>query len=202
MDADYSVELGPAAPALEIPWKDTEGRLQYFDLRTEPDSIERIPEARQFPALRRFLIEVNSPLNAWQTAKCDVWNDESQATGNLYGAQFSQSCYLDLVLAGQAIALRDNLAVHQRMARDIAHLLEANEALEATAEIVVRGCYIHPSADAEESDLGYCLTLFLTGYGATPVEAAGCWGRAMEFAARCWLELDPHEGRAQAEELS
>jgi hypothetical protein len=202
MDADYSVELGPAAPALEIPWKDPEGRLHYFDLRTEPDSIERIPEARQFPALRRFLVEVNSPLSAWQTAKCDVWNDESEATENLYGARFSQGCYVDIVLAGQAITLRDSLEVHQRIAGDIAHLLETSEVLEATAEIVVRRSYIHRGADAEESDAGYCLTLFLTGYGATPVEAANCWDHAMEYAAECWLELDPHEGRAQARELS
>ena len=33
MEADYSIELGPAAPALEIPWNDPEGQLHYLDLR-------------------------------------------------------------------------------------------------------------------------------------------------------------------------
>ena len=83
MDADSSVELGPTAPALELPWKDPEGRVQYVNLRgaaggggdrgVERDlerGVERIPEARQFPALRRFLVDVNSRRSPWQTAPC------------------------------------------------------------------------------------------------------------------------------------
>jgi hypothetical protein len=192
MDADYSVELGPTADALEIPWKDPEGRLQYFDLRTEPDSIEQIPEALQFPALRRFLIELNSQQSPWQTAKCDVWSEEVEPEDNLFGAEFAQGCYVDVVLAGEVPSLRDNLKAHQRLARKAALNLDADEELEATVEIVVRRCYFHRSTEEiamEESDAGYCLTLFLTGYGASPAEAAGCWERAMEFAARCFLKL-------------
>ncbi len=160
MDADYSVELGPEAPALEIPWHDPEGRLHYVELRSDSGSMDRdilndprlndvllnvarIPEARQFPALGRFLIAVNSPRAPWQTAKCDVWPDEAEAAENLYNRSFEQSCYVDIVLAEQAAALRFSLEVHERLARELAQLLEANEALEATAEIVVRRCYFH-----------------------------------------------------------
>jgi hypothetical protein len=202
MEADYSVELGPAAPALEIPWKDPEGRLHYFDLRRRPDCIEQIPEARQFPALRRLLIEVNSPPGTWQTAKCDVWQDEAEAAGNLYEAGFEQGCYVDLVLAEQAAAWRRSLEVHQLAAKEMAQMLGANEALEAFAEIIVRRCYFHGGGDMDESDAGYCLTLFLTGYGATPAKAAVCWDGAMEFAAGCVQRWQPREGRAQAGELS
>jgi hypothetical protein len=202
VEADHSLELGPAAPALEIPWKDPEGRFHYFDLRRQPDAMQHIPEALQFLALRRFLLSVNSPPSAWQTAKCDVWPDESEPSENLYDATFEQSCYVDLVLAEQSAAWREDLPVHQLAAKELAHMLGANETLEALAEIIVRRCYFHFSTDPEESDAGYCMTLFLTGYGATPAKAAECWDRAMEFAAACVLRLQPHEGRAQAGELS
>jgi hypothetical protein len=202
MEADHSLELGPAAPALEIPWKDPEGRLHYVDLRCQPEAIEHIPEALQFLALRRFLLVVNATPSAWQTAKCDVWLDETEPAENLYDAGFEQGCYVDLVLAEPAAALREDLEVHQLAAKEMAQMLDGNEALEALAEIVVRRCYFHGSTGAEESDPGYCMTLFLTGYGATPSKAAECWDRAMEFAAACVLRLLPHEGCAQAGELS
>jgi hypothetical protein len=211
MDADHSVELGPLAPALEIPWHDPEGRLHYVELRSDPDlldrnasldalriNVARIPEARQFPALARFLIAVNSPPSPWQTAKCDVWPDEAEAAENLYGAAFEQSCYVDLVLASHVAALRPSLEVHQRLGQALAQLLDANAALQATADIVVRRCYfhhgfVHSGDEAEESDDGYCLTFFLSAYGSSAAEAAGCWERAMDFAAGCLLKLHPHK---------
>ncbi len=205
MDADYSVELGPTAPALEIPWRDPEGRLQYVELRNDPRSLDRnvarIPEARQFPALGRYLIAVNSTGSDWQTAKCDAWLDETVAAENLYNLGFEQSCYVDMVLAGRATALRCNLEAHQRLARELAQSLETNAALEATAEIVVRCCYFH-RGNAEESDAGYCMTLFLSAYGSSPAEAAECWERAMDFAAECVLRLRTHEGCTKSQELS
>jgi len=33
MEADDAVELGPQAPALEVPWHDPEGRWNYVALR-------------------------------------------------------------------------------------------------------------------------------------------------------------------------
>ena len=210
MDADYSVELGPTAPALEIPWRDAEGELQYFDLRSEPSGIELITEARSFPALRQFLIDVNSPRSAWQTAKCDVWAEVVEAAENFYGAGLAQSCYIDLVLAPHWQLLRDTLEAHERLARRIAQLLEADDALEATAEIVVRRCYFHcglPSKEPQDtnhdaSDAGYCLTLYLSGFGASATEAAERWERAMVLASECLLQLQPHEERAKGRELS
>ncbi len=202
MDADSSIELGPDAPALEIPWLDPDGRCHYFDLRSTPGSleenIERIPEAVQFPALQRFLLDLNSPLSVWQTAKCDVWCEDSASeenpAANLYGAAFTQSSYVDLILAETNADLRDHLELHRTFASDFAQRLEENETLEASAEVVVRRCYFHRGTSVEamkESDAGYCLTLFLTGYGASPTEATENWDQAMEFASARLLELKP-----------
>lgn len=200
MEADYSVELGPSAPALELPWRDPEGQLHYVELRGEggltTGNLDSIAEARRFPALRRFLATVNSQPSAWQTVKCDAWADATEAAANLYDAGFAQNSYVDLVLAEHAAALRGCLEAHQQLAKEMAQALEANESLEALAEIVVRRCYFHPETNLEESDAGYCLTLFLTGYGATPGEAAESWERTLEFAARCLLKLQPPEAGA------
>jgi hypothetical protein len=200
MEADYSVELGPSAPALELPWTDPEGHLHYVELRGASGlttcNLDRIAEARRFPALRRFLADVNSPPSAWQTVKCDAWADATEAAANPYNAGFMQSSYVDLVLAEDAAGLRDCLEGHQRLAKAMAQALEANESLEALAEVVVRRCYFHRGAKLEESDAGYCLTLFLTGYGTSPDEAAECWEHALKFAAGCLLKLQPPEASA------
>lgn len=202
MEADYSVELGPEAPALELPWADPEGHSQYVELRGEGDlttvsldrNMDRISEARRFPALGRFLADANSQPSAWQTAKCDVWAEA--ATENLHDAGFLQGSYVDLVLAQPFSALRGSLEAHRQLAKEMAQQLEANESLEASAEIVVRRCYFHRGTSLEESDAGYCLTLFLLGYGASAGEAAECWERALEFAAECLLKVQPREESA------
>lgn len=202
MDADYSVELGPEAPALELPWDDPEHRFAYVDLRSEPGAIDRVPEARQFPALRRLLVEVNSPQSAWQTAKCDVWTESVEAAENLYGAGFSQSCYVDLVLTAHWKLQRESLELHEKLARQIARSLESDETLEASAEIVVRRCYFHDEGKAKEaamdaSDAGYCLTLYISGFGSSAEEAATRWTRAMGLASECVAGLQPEEERAK-----
>jgi hypothetical protein len=204
MEADYSVELGPAAPALELPWTDPEGGSRYVALRGGKDRpqasleniLDGIPEARQFPALRRFLALANSPQSAWQTAKCDVWAETAEAAENLYNAGFLQGGYVDLVLAEEAAEWRDSLAAHQRLAKEMTQRLEANQSLEACAEIVVRRCYFHRETKPEDSDAGYCLTLFLTGYGASPGEAARCWECTLQYSAECLLQLQPGKERA------
>jgi hypothetical protein len=204
MEADYGIELGPTAPALEIPWQDPAGNLHYVELRgvaggrSLEQKIDSIPETRQFPALRKFLLDVNSQ-SAWQTAKCDVWCDETEAAENLYDAGFTQNCYVDIVIAEPAI-LRFSQQVHERAAKELAVALDSHETLDAYAEIVVRHCHFHRASNPEESDAGYCLTLFLIGYGSDPPAAAQCWTNAMELIARQLLKLQPQE-RAQGSEL-
>jgi hypothetical protein len=139
------------------------------------------------------LAEVNSHASAWQTVKCDAWADETAAEENLYHAGFTQSSYVDLVLAESAAAMRDCLETHRKLANEMAQALETDESLESVAEVVVRRCYFHRGANLEESDAGYCLTLFLTGYGTSPDKAVACWERALEFAAECLLNLRPPE---------
>jgi hypothetical protein len=203
MDADFSIELGPDAPALELPWRDHDGEIRFVNLRSpEPieQQLERIPEVKDSPALRRFLMALNSERSVWQTVKCDLWHAACAAEENLYGAGCEQGSYIDLVLA-QPSAARADLALHMKSARKLAAMLEENEGLAASAEIVVRRCYFHSDGNMDESEDGYCLSFFLTGYGSTPEEASSNWEQAMDFAAHCWTSLHPEEERTQDSEL-
>ena len=203
MEADDAVELGPEAPALEVPWQDPEGRWNYVDLRggagaTGPDwdrnlkrGIDRIPETRQFPPLRRFLLEVNSPPSVWQTAKCGVLPEKAVGSENPYNAAFAHNSYIDVVLAEDFAQRRSELELHRQLAKELATLLSAHESLEAQSEIVVRRCYFHKSASPEESDAGYCLTLFLAGYGESAAKAAESLKIALEMAGESLLKLQP-----------
>jgi hypothetical protein len=201
MEADYSVELGAEAPALELPWEDPEGRWNYVELRNgvgaaEPDwertlkrHIERIPETRQFPTLRRFLLAANSPLSAWQTAKCSVWPDVADPAENDYNASFVHSSYIDLVLADEHAQLRGDLKRHERLAKELAGILGEDGTLPAMAEIVVRRCYFHDSVNADDSEPGYSLTLFLIGYGKSAADASQSLASAMALASEALVKL-------------
>jgi hypothetical protein len=209
MEADFSIDLGPDAPALELPWHDPDGRWRYFPLRgpvpgegcggqTAP--LDLIPEARDFPALRHFLERANSPQSAWESAKCGVWAEAVHPTENLFGALgeqgFEHGSYVDVVLAAERAALRDSLRAHEQWARQMAAMLEEETACEqSAAEIVVRRCYFHRATKSEEapeeSDAGYCLSIFVFGYGTDPEMALRSWECALNVAADCLLRLHP-----------
>jgi len=197
MEADDAVELGPDAPALELPWQDPEGRWNYHDLRggagaagtEQRRGIDRIPEARRFPPLRNFLIQVNSPPSMWETAKCGVLPEKAVPSENPFNAAFAHNCYIDLVLTTEFAAQRAELELHRRLAKELATALSAHEALEAIAEAVVRRCYFHKKTDPEESDAGYSLTLFLSGYGGSAEKAAENLKAAMELAGESLVKL-------------
>ena len=149
MEADYSSDLGPGSAALELPWHDPEGRWHYVSLRgkaMEPtaamlaqNKLDRIPEARRFPALRRLLEHANSPQSSWQSVKCGVWAEAAAPGKTLFGEPFEHGSYVDLVLAAPRAKLRFSLAEHEHYARELAAMLEEEEAgAEATAAIVVR----------------------------------------------------------------
>lgn len=203
MDADFSLELGPEAPALELPWSDPAGRVHYVSLRREPSRIDELPEAAAFPALRHLLLQVNAPASSWLSAKCDVWSEDVEPDENLYGAAWARGSYLDVVLARDTAA-RDNLILHETIARRVANHLEETEELPASVEIVVHRCYFHEESGAavkDDSTPGYCLTLFITGWGASDREATANWQRALECLTGCLLEPFTPEEQALAPEL-
>ena len=60
MQADFSVELGRDAPALEIPWHSNDPQVRYYDLKSHPEVVHQIPEAQAYPELASFLSRINA----------------------------------------------------------------------------------------------------------------------------------------------
>ncbi len=73
MQADFSVELGRDAPALEIPWRSDDPQCPLLDLKNHPELVQQIPEAVAFPELGSFLSRINAAGFPLATAKCDAW---------------------------------------------------------------------------------------------------------------------------------
>src|SRR5947209_11726191 len=100
MDADYSVELGADDPVLDLPWSDPESRFEYFDLKSHPEMLARIPEVQKFPELGDFLRAVNSTASLFESAKCDVWStQELNPEEEIFGLPWKFASYVDLVFA-------------------------------------------------------------------------------------------------------
>jgi len=79
MQADFSVELGRDAPALEMPWHSNDPQVRYYDLKGHPELVQQIPEAQACPELASFLGRINADGFPLATAKCDVWSSSEVA---------------------------------------------------------------------------------------------------------------------------
>src|SRR5579871_6717377 len=73
MQADWSVECGTDDPAVVVPWSDPAGGAVFFDLVSDPDAIDFIPEAEAHPPLMQALRALNAARSPVFTAKCDAW---------------------------------------------------------------------------------------------------------------------------------
>jgi hypothetical protein len=200
MQADYSVELGGDAAALEIPWRSADGAARYFDLHARPELLLEIDEARRFRELGEFLAVVNAPGSPLASAKCDVWaTRELNAEEAIFGAPLKLASYVDLVFTGEQ---RFSFPAHEDFARALCALLNKAPEMPSAAEFVIRRCYFHqdvappPSAtnpseetSAVDSQAGYCLTFYLSGYGDEETDARQRWNIGMKLVQNAILQL-------------
>ena len=178
MQADFTVELEAGDEVLEIPWASEDESIRYHDLRRDPELISEIPEAAAHPALRNFLLLINSG-SIFFTAKCDAWfsrdlTSEEEVLGSCkYGG------YVDLVLADEhnpTADLRASFAHHETLLKAVVRELASGADIPASAEFIVRRCYFHDPAGERE---GLYVTLYIFGYGSDEHVARGCWEQAL-----------------------
>src|SRR5208283_5066953 len=92
MDADWEVEIGGGAQVIEALWPG------FVDLRREPERIGEIQEAAAFAPLAGLLMALNGAGSPLWTAKCDLWEPETERSVAL-------ACYIDfLPIEGQVFA--------------------------------------------------------------------------------------------------
>lgn len=202
MQADFSVELGPDAPALEIPWRSDDPRVRYYDLKNHPELVQQIPDAVAFPELGSFLSRMNAAEFPLATAKCDAWlSNKVDPEEEVFGDRKFVS-YVDLIFVDEAD--QRSFEKHEAFSRELCRLLSHAPEIAATVELVIRHCYYHqenaaqpqdafssqnkepqlesdcsfinePRCEPPASSSGFCITAYVTGFGDAEHEPVRLW---------------------------
>jgi hypothetical protein len=196
MDADFSIELGREDPVLDLPWKDAtdaSGKVAYFDVKRHPELIASVAEARQFPELAKFLVKMNSPHSALESAKCDVWaTTELSAEESIFNASHKFASYIDLVFCD--VEQRKSLPFQESFVRSLCELLRRAPEIGASLELCVRKCFSELADESGERpsegpDEGLYFTLYLNGYGNDDLAARRNWAIGMKLAESAIVQL-------------
>lgn len=178
MLAEWSVELGPGDPTLDIPWRSDNGSLRFLDLKRQPELLLEIPEACTYEELASLLDWANSPDSQIETAKCDVWStSEMDADDEVFGEAVKFSSYVDLLFASPA---RSSFPECEQFVQTLTRMLRQAPDLSSAAQLIVRRCLDHRQA----GNLSECfyITFYLHGYGADVQEARQRWAIGLTLA--------------------
>jgi len=190
MHADWSLELGREDEALEFPWAslDADGP-RYYDLKRNPDLMVDVPEAYHPVEMGEFLSSANSSSSIFETVKCDVWfTEELSEEEEIFGAACKAASYVDVIFTDNE--RRFDQHAHEQLAQRICKLLSLVPEISAAAELALRRCYFHRAGDvAADSDPGFYLTIYVSGYGDDSAEAWQRWGIAMKLVENALLQL-------------
>lgn len=183
METDWSVEMGHADPVLEFPWHSDDPNVCYCDLKTDSQLATAIPEAVQHEPIRDFLVAVNEPASPFQTAKCDVW-EENGSSGDYQCGAFCRACYVDVLFMDRR--LQSGFEAHEALIKDLAKRVGLSAFDPGAAEFVVRRCFYHrdlPSVSAAEEAVnpepGCYITCYIRGYGEDEESAYANWARTL-----------------------
>jgi len=209
MQADFSVELGHDAPALEIPWRSDDPHVRYIDLKTHPELVLQIPEAVAYPELATFFSRINAAGFPLATAKCDAWSSsEVLPEEEVFGDRKFVS-YIDLVFIDQEN--RCSFEKHEAFARELCRLLSHAPEIAAAVELVIRHCYYHqeefkmqhlaengvpPERKRQtqrpiDSVTGFCITAYVTGFGDHDHDPVRRWAIALHLLQNAIVQLHP-----------
>src|SRR4051812_45505542 len=189
MHADWSVELGREDEALEFPWSSPDDdALRYYDLKRNPELLLNVTEAYHPAEMGEFLTSANSSASILESVKCDVWfTEELSEEEEIFGAACKAAAYVDLIYSDHAS--RFDQEAHELLAQRLCQLLSLVPELSASVEFALRRCYYHHDNDVtKDSDAGFYLTLYISGYGDAP-EAWQRWGIALKLVENALLQI-------------
>ena len=197
MQADFSVELGGDAPALEIPWRSNNPHVHYYDLKKHLEMAQKIPEAAAYPELGTFLSRINATEFPLATAKCDAWSSNEVAPEEEIFGDRKVVSYVDLVFVNEMEQC--SFEKHEAFAKELCRLLSHAPEIPATVELVIRHCYYHQCAASSReishvelepklhgevpnsSISGFCLTAYVTGFGDSDHDPLRRWAIALNL---------------------
>jgi len=157
MEADWEVEIGGGAPVIEAFWPG------FVNLRRTPLRIAEVSEALAFPALGRFLAQVNGEVSPLWTSKCDVWEPDRAEQAGLDPAHPASvegdseiivlACYIDLLPRRGVLFAQWQAA--ERFCREWVERLETVDLPLSRVELIVRQAV---AGDAE----GFGITAYVS----------------------------------------
>jgi hypothetical protein len=167
--ADWTVEVGPGCPVIELPWPG------WVDLRhgASRAAFAILDEVRNYPELGDVLRVANH--GEFATAKVDVFPvDRSEADPEIAEEPFADTAcgigsYLDVLWLGDGQTFAACEAVSRLVAASLKHV----SLPRATAEIVVRAARLY-----HQNTFGW--TLYAVGFGPDAEAARQCWAAAAE----------------------
>jgi hypothetical protein len=184
MEANFSVELGSDDEVLEFPWRDPDSRLRYYDLKTQPELLLQLEEARQFPELGEFLAAINAPGYKLESAKCDAWfTTDLQPEDDIFGTTGKFGGYVDLIFSSSE---RLSFPAHEKLAQQLTKLLKRVPEIPAAAELLIRRCFYHAG---DETIDGFYFTLYLFGYGEDADQSRQRWAIGLKLMANAILQI-------------
>ena len=182
MLSEWSAECGADDPVLVVPWSSPDGAQHWVDLRDNPDALDTIPEADEYPALLASLRALNGTRSPVFTAKCDAWPMDADELESLRQelmldpevAQAGFISYIDLLWRDRATfisrpRMEGMLYRIDRMAADMPHSL-------AKLECVLRPAVADLDGAVAE---GYAMTVYVKAAGVDEIEAAERWDAAL-----------------------
>lgn len=198
MQSDFSIELGRDDHALEIPWSSPDGTQRYLDLKRQPDLLLNVLEAADNQELAEFLVALNAAHSPLETAKCDTWvSDEIHPEEEVFGAPWKFGAYVDLIFS--ALEERASFELHEEFAERISGLLKRAPDFAAAADFVIRRCYSHTRADQDRSEEGFCITVYVSGFGDEQDDARRNWVIGLKVVQNALMQMLAQQQRRRAE---
>jgi hypothetical protein len=189
MEADWSVELTAGDPVIIVPWaapSDHPRKCAFVDLRLGAHLIDEIEEARPVPELRAALLLLNNAASPLWTVKCDTWKGDSPMDPYEMDAApedttRSIGCYIDLLARDSG--LQASFDRQERWVRAVVESLRSVPARAARVELVLRRAQVNHV-------VGYGVSWFVEGCGATAERARQAWSEALNLALPVIIGVD------------
>jgi hypothetical protein len=182
MFSEWSVECSADDPVLVVPWTDpNDPGCRFFDLRENPDELDWLEEAMQYPPLLHTLRALNATRSPVFTAKCDVWTmtpDEVEPLRHELDlipedAPAGIAGYIDLLWRERSIFV--SFHQHEQLLHRIGRLTAPLDHPYAALECTLRPALVDLSGPQE----GFAISLYIKALGHDPQAAEERWAAAL-----------------------
>lgn len=162
-----------------LPYGSTPDR-QFWDLKTNPDLIDRVPELADDSTLKEFVASVNHPDTAFVTLGCEKWIKDMDLPN---GVKKESGCYVDVMYNFGELAV-----ARQNYVKLYEELLAAGQ--QASAEDQFSGLTLIRVEPGEVIlyDFGirvWKMSLWISGAGRDEEQATGYRDRGFAATLEC-----------------